>query len=149
MIRTGTFPATQTFSGSIGGPAFYHKALVEFAGASPDRNFSYYIGIAGYNQSPKAVDKFNGDDVVTKFSSVQLRVLVENCGTPKATVGCYANGFGAGPNGYLWAYPLELRPGRVPAATARPSSTCTSAFRTRTGRRMTCRCSRDMSSLTS
>ena len=50
VIRTGTYPGFADASLGIGTPTYYHRAMVEIGGATPDRLFSYYLGIAGYNQ---------------------------------------------------------------------------------------------------
>ncbi|HEY0396720.1 MAG TPA: TonB-dependent receptor [Candidatus Elarobacter sp.] len=105
VIKTGTYPGTATASLSAGGPIFYHKGQLEFGGASPDRNFSYYIATAGYNQASRVLDQFNGGGTFgsgMRFSGIPFAQIAQNCDTPQATGGCYANGFGAGPNGYLW-----------------------------------------------
>ena len=34
--------------------------MIEVGGATPDRNFSYYFGIAGYNQGFRYVNNDNG-----------------------------------------------------------------------------------------
>ncbi|MDP9025099.1 MAG: TonB-dependent receptor, partial [Candidatus Eremiobacteraeota bacterium] len=60
VVRTGTFPGFGSSDLGIGGPTFYHKANVEAGGASPDRLFSYYAGIGGYNQSQRLFDQNNG-----------------------------------------------------------------------------------------
>ncbi|HEX8827783.1 MAG TPA: TonB-dependent receptor, partial [Xanthobacteraceae bacterium] len=60
VIKTGTFPGYATLSGGIGWPAFYHQAQVEAGGATPDRNFSYYVGLSGANQSYNYINNQNG-----------------------------------------------------------------------------------------
>ncbi len=60
VIKTGTFPGYATANVSLGTPIFYHSANVEVGGASPDRLFSYYVGIGGYNQDYRYVDQFGG-----------------------------------------------------------------------------------------
>jgi hypothetical protein len=50
VIRTGTYPGFVTGTLGIGGPAFYHKASIEIGGATPSRNFSYYVATSGVNQ---------------------------------------------------------------------------------------------------
>ncbi len=60
VIRTGTFPGSADGSLGIGTPTFYHRAAIEVGGATPDRLFSYYIGIAGQNQGLRSVDQDNG-----------------------------------------------------------------------------------------
>jgi hypothetical protein len=60
VIKTGTYPGYANFSAGIGSDAFYHQAKVEAGGASPDRNFSYYVGLSGYNQAFRLIDNNNG-----------------------------------------------------------------------------------------
>jgi hypothetical protein len=61
VIKTGTYPGYGSFTGGLAGyGAFYHSARIEAGGASPDRNFSYYVGIGGYNQTFRAIDNNNG-----------------------------------------------------------------------------------------
>jgi len=62
VIKSGTFPGYATGSLGIGTPAFYHRAAIEVGGATPDRMFSYYIGIAGLNQSFNYVNNNNGSE---------------------------------------------------------------------------------------
>lgn len=59
VIKTGTYPGFGTLSAGLGAPTFYHQARVEAGGASPDRTFSYYVGISGTNQAFRYLD--NGD----------------------------------------------------------------------------------------
>ena len=60
VIRTGTYPGFADGQLGIGTPTFYHRAMVEAGGATPDRLFSYYVGVAGYNQAFNYVDNQNG-----------------------------------------------------------------------------------------
>jgi len=60
VIKTGTYPGYATAELGIGTPQYYHRAMVEAGGATPDRLFSYYVGIAGYNQDFNYVDNQNG-----------------------------------------------------------------------------------------
>jgi hypothetical protein len=50
VIKTGTYPGSGTLTGGIGGPGFYHSLTAEAGGSNPNRTFSYYVGIQGYNQ---------------------------------------------------------------------------------------------------
>jgi len=50
VIKTGTYPGFGMLQGGIGAPGFYHSLTAEAGGASPNRNFSYYVGLMGYNQ---------------------------------------------------------------------------------------------------
>ncbi len=60
VIRTGTYPGFGNIDLGIGSPSFYHKASFEVGGATPNRNFSYYVGIGGYNQDFRYIDQSNG-----------------------------------------------------------------------------------------
>ncbi len=60
VIKTGTYPGYASLTGGLGTDAFYHKLAVEAGGASPDRRFSYYVGLNGTNQAGRLVDNSNG-----------------------------------------------------------------------------------------
>jgi Carboxypeptidase regulatory-like domain/TonB dependent receptor/TonB-dependent Receptor Plug Domain len=60
VIKTGTFPGYANADLGVGGPAFYHQATVEAGGATPDRLFSYYVGLSGTNQAYRFGDQFGG-----------------------------------------------------------------------------------------
>jgi hypothetical protein len=92
VIKTGTFPGYGTLNASLGTPTFYHSLNVEAGGATPDRNFSYYVGIGGYNQDHRYVDQFDGAAYTNEFGQ-----LIGNCPAPSGlhtTVlpSCYTNG---------------------------------------------------------
>ncbi len=65
VIKTGTFPGYGQANLGIGTPTFYHAAQVEIGGSTPDRTFSYYIGLAGYNQDYRLFDNSNGAGYMT------------------------------------------------------------------------------------
>ncbi len=56
VIKTGTFPGFAEAKLGIGTPVFYHYAQVEAGGATPDRNFSYYVALNGTNQAFRILD---------------------------------------------------------------------------------------------
>ena len=60
VIKTGTFPGFATANLGIGTPQFYHQASVEVGGSTPDRTFSYYVGLSGYNQAYRFFDNSYG-----------------------------------------------------------------------------------------
>lgn len=64
VIKTGTFPGYATGGLAVGTPTFYHDARVEIGGATPDRMFSYYVGISGTNQSLRYFDQYNGASLI-------------------------------------------------------------------------------------
>jgi hypothetical protein len=53
VIKTGTYPGFGTATLALGAPGFYHTLNVESGGASPNRNFSWYAGFGGNNQTYK------------------------------------------------------------------------------------------------
>jgi hypothetical protein len=60
VIKTGTYPGYASVQGGLGDPTFYHQLQVEAGGASPDRNFSYYVGLSGYDQDYRFLNNQNG-----------------------------------------------------------------------------------------
>ncbi len=60
VIKTGTYPGYAVGSLAVGSPVFYHDARVEAGGSTPDRMFSYYVGLSGTNQDFRYFDQFNG-----------------------------------------------------------------------------------------
>ncbi|MFN2529375.1 MAG: carboxypeptidase regulatory-like domain-containing protein, partial [Candidatus Baltobacteraceae bacterium] len=60
VIRTGTYPGFGDSQIGLGAPIFYHKLNGEAGGASPNRLFSYYVGLGGYNEGSRYYDQSNG-----------------------------------------------------------------------------------------
>jgi hypothetical protein len=60
VIKTGTYPGFGSVNAGIGAPAFYHKLALEAGGASPNRLFSYYVGLYGGNQDFNLINNQNG-----------------------------------------------------------------------------------------
>ncbi|HZZ64778.1 MAG TPA: TonB-dependent receptor, partial [Candidatus Baltobacteraceae bacterium] len=115
VIKTGTYPGYGTLKFGLGSPTFYHQAVAEAGGASPNRLFSYYFGLAGYNQDFRYASQFNGANIDQTFGS-PYNLVASGCGTPQASVGCYANHggfFGAFPVG-----PAGIALGPLTAGTA-------------------------------
>ena len=100
VIKTGTYPGYATANAMLGSTIFYHSLNVETGGATPDREFSYYVGIGGYNQDYRYVDQFGGASLAPQFGQ-----LLGSCPSPqalKATTlpSCYTNGApNVGPSG--------------------------------------------------
>lgn len=67
VIRTGTYPGFGEANFSVGTPAFFHRASVEAGGSTPDRLFSYYIGLSGADQDYNYLDNANGASVPNYF----------------------------------------------------------------------------------
>ncbi len=70
VFKTGTYPGYLDLSGGIGTPVYYHQAKVEAGGATPDRRFSYYVGISGYNQGSRPLNNDNGAPLTTDPNAV-------------------------------------------------------------------------------
>ncbi|MGA8534918.1 MAG: TonB-dependent receptor, partial [Candidatus Tumulicola sp.] len=115
VIKTGTFPGYATISGGIGTPAYYHNLQVEVGGATPDRLFSYYVGMGGYNQDYRYLDQFNGSNLgdvwgfpIIAYNTTNLYFggVYPTCGyTPPAGSGYYS-----GPNASPVYNPFGLKP---------------------------------------
>ena len=60
VIKTGTFPGYGSGSFGVSTPGFYNQGAIEIAGSTPNREFSYYIGLLGYNQDYRSIDVNNG-----------------------------------------------------------------------------------------
>jgi len=63
VIKTGTYPGYASVTAGIGAPTYYHNLQFEVGGATPDRLFSYYVGVGGYNQGYRVLDQFNGSSL--------------------------------------------------------------------------------------
>ena len=101
VIKTGTFPGFATANLGIGTPTFYHQAQVEAGGSTPDRTFSYYVGLLGYNQDYRIIDNSNGAGY-----GVPGGIFSGN------TLGDFI-GYGAGSNQILAVGPTCFNPGSV------------------------------------
>ncbi len=60
VIKTGTYPGFMNLNAGLASPAYYHKLSFEAGGSTPNRLFSYYLGVAGANQDFRYVDQSNG-----------------------------------------------------------------------------------------
>ena len=83
VIKTGTYPGYASGSLGIGTPSFYHRAAIEIGGSTPDRNFSYYIGVAGLNQSYNYINGNNGSEYDNWLGPV-MGIVSGPYGTPFA-----------------------------------------------------------------
>ena len=89
VIKTGTYPGFSDANLSIGGPSFYHKANIEVGGATPNRNFSYYLGIGGYNQAVRYIDNSNGTSWA-KYAPAFFQIMCDAPGDANNDA-CYVN----------------------------------------------------------
>ncbi len=63
VIKTGTYPGFGVLTGGYGFPGFYRNLQAEAGGASPNRNFSYYVGLLGFNQTFPTIDWQNASGI--------------------------------------------------------------------------------------
>ncbi len=104
VIRTGTYPASSTLTGDLGGPAYYHKFSAETGGATQSRNFSYYIGLGGYNQDFRYGDQFNGGGISQLYGTPIAPCSGVANPTPALVPSCFTNGqpnYNNGPGGFV------------------------------------------------
>ncbi len=110
VIKTGSFPGFGSATLGVGGPTFYHKAAVEAGGASPNRLFSYYVGLGGYDQGFRYVNNNNASEYQSISPALQQLTPPQlnpdgSCTGAATDVNysyCYANGV-TGPAGYQLA----------------------------------------------
>jgi hypothetical protein len=115
VIKTGTYPGFGAINLGIGGPNLYNKANIEFGGATPNRNFSYYIAAGLVDYAPLYIDNSQGASYAqqagTPFDETQDPngggPGIAGCGaaTSDSYNGCYGNtayfgAFPVGPGGY-------------------------------------------------
>ncbi|MHB8195830.1 MAG: carboxypeptidase regulatory-like domain-containing protein [Vulcanimicrobiaceae bacterium] len=63
VIKTGTYPGYGSVTVGLGAPGFYHNLKVQGGGASPNRLFSYYVGLSGTNQVYNTINAQNGGNI--------------------------------------------------------------------------------------
>lgn len=113
VIKTGTNPGYADATLGVGTPSFYHSATVEVSGATPDRLFSYYLGLAGTNQDYRYDDQFNGASNPLYFYPLAIptinstyNILDGNCAIgkhPSCSAPSYGAAFAPG-NSYAQAF---------------------------------------------
>jgi len=101
VIKTGTNPGYGESNLAFGAPAFYHKISIEAGGATPDRTFSYYVGLAGDDQSYRYGDQYNGVSDPLYFyplavpsTNSSYHILDGSCGDPTFATACPAPNYG-------------------------------------------------------
>jgi len=105
VIKTGTYPGFILADLGLGSPTFYHHASIEVGGAAKNRNFSYYLATAGYNQEFRYFSQQNGAQL-DHYAGTPYNLVRSGCAGIDATVGCYTNSLGVfgsnptSPSGY-------------------------------------------------
>jgi hypothetical protein len=116
VIKSGTYPGFANFDGSIGTPQYGVGGTFEVGGATPDRNFSYYLGSTNSASNPRYFDNFDGAYLQSTYGAPFAPAIPPGgCGNPavaKNFAVCYASGIG--PGGYLLSSPtLAVFPSNV------------------------------------
>lgn len=93
VIKTGTYPGYGLGQLSTGSPAFYHQASVEVGGSTPDRLFSYYVGIGGSDQDFRYVNNNDGSNIPNSFFYPVSAVPGFTCGLKTCTATAVSNGY--------------------------------------------------------
>jgi len=121
VIKTGTYPGFGALKGGIGAPGFYHGLTAEAGGASPNRNFSYYVGLMGFNQTYPNLTWNNGASVERNgLGPNGLQALGTYGQAEMATVWSPLLGiYGAPPD--AGAYPFQWSNGPWPACQNDPA----------------------------
>ena len=119
VVKRGTYPGFAGLDIGAGDPTYYNKLTFEAGGATPDRRFSYYAAIGGYNQSFRYYDQNNGAAVSGALGmpfdiagllagpNSPTGMGAPGCGVGDSQdAGCYANhaffqAFPAGPGGFV------------------------------------------------
>jgi hypothetical protein len=127
VIKTGTYPGYASADAGVGTPTFYHALHVEAGGATPDRSFSYYVGVGGYDQDYRYLDQFNGSNLgdvwgypAIAFNTINLPFagMFPTCvNTPPATSGWYG-GPNSSPVYNPYGYPYLPGTMKLPPGTA-------------------------------
>jgi hypothetical protein len=117
VVKQGTYPGYADASFGLGSPTLYNNLDFEAGGATPNRSFSYFVGVGGYNQAYRFYDQNNGAGLSGTFgqpfdiAGAALGPLVggpPGCGFPGGDnlAGCYSNhaffqALPAGPGGFI------------------------------------------------
>uniref|UniRef100_E6Q558 TonB-dependent receptor plug domain-containing protein n=1 Tax=mine drainage metagenome TaxID=410659 RepID=E6Q558_9ZZZZ len=63
VIKSGTYPGYGKAQVTIGYPGYRHGLYVQAGGATPDRLFSYYVGLSGTYYNPNFINNQNGGNL--------------------------------------------------------------------------------------
>jgi hypothetical protein len=107
VIKSGTYPGFSDLTVGVGTPTLYNGYNLEIGGATPDRNFSYYIANTNSSAGARYYDQNNGASIQNVWGT-PMAPLFPAGGCASATLAvkqnyasCYASGIG--PGGYYLA----------------------------------------------
>ncbi|HEY7993394.1 MAG TPA: TonB-dependent receptor [Candidatus Eremiobacteraceae bacterium] len=114
VIKSGTYPGFSTLTLGIGSPAMFNSMQFEAGGATPNRNFSYYVAFGNSSQNFRYFDNNNGAGIQSQFGSpFGLLPAPNGCETTPGSPPAGSQNFsrcypgGAGPGGYLLGPPVD------------------------------------------
>ena len=100
VIKTGTYPGTGTADLGTGLIGQYNKGSIEAGGATPNRSFSYYVGLEHFKQAYKFIDQSDGAALSSTWGMPFFRYPC-GVGPPRdSNAACYLSGIG--PGGYVF-----------------------------------------------
>jgi hypothetical protein len=110
VIKSGTYPGFSTLTLGIGAPAEYNGYNFEVGGATPDRNFSYFIGSTNSSSAPRYIDQNQGASYQALWGAPFARLApAAGCTSANPNASnwsqCYATHIG--PGGYLLGPPID------------------------------------------
>ncbi len=105
VIKAGTYPGFSNLSLGIGAPTLYNSGSIEVGGATPDRNFSYYIASTNTAQDFRYIDQNNGASYQSTFGTPFANLPCPGNATNLNFRSCYASGIG--PGGLALAPPID------------------------------------------
>jgi hypothetical protein len=115
VVKSGTYPGFSTVTLGVGTPTLYNGYNFEVGGATPDRNFSYYVASTNSAQDFRYGDQNNGASLQSEWGAPFARLApAAGCpisgGSAPLSVAqnfsqCYATHIG--PGGYLLGSPVN------------------------------------------
>jgi Carboxypeptidase regulatory-like domain/TonB-dependent Receptor Plug Domain len=105
VVKSGTYPGFSTVTMGIGTPTLYNGYNFEVGGATPDRNFSYYLASTDSTQDFRYGDQNNGASLQSQWGAPFAPLPCPGNATDKNYASCYASGIG--PGGYLLSSPVN------------------------------------------
>ena len=111
VVKSGTYPGFSTVTMGVGTPTLYNGYNFEVGGATPDRNFSYYVASTDSTQDFRYGDQYNAASLQSEWGAPFARIApAAGCAAAPLAVAqnysqCYATHIG--PGGYLLSSPVD------------------------------------------
>ncbi|MBV9149514.1 MAG: Plug domain-containing protein, partial [Candidatus Eremiobacteraeota bacterium] len=121
VIRTGTYPGFGTGEVGLASPSYYHALHGEAGGATPNRMFSYYVGLLGYDQQQRFVDQFDGGSLLPNIEPPNTGLGATTLVPFLQSAVPYCNPDGTDPRAGLGALDAGCQGGPFPTALGAPT----------------------------